>query len=173
MPFPFGPKCADVFRNANRGEFSLSIARARGAQKLGRAAPEIEVLRQGHAGSICRKTARRSRSDLGQRLIQQRRVHSNRLPGALNFALSKHWTAGFAFSLADIFKRIVVFFFRTQPCARLRLQPLRRGAAADAWNFGLRATKSREPRQARKGATVPGSLRVPRSTRSSSHLKRF
>ena len=35
------------------------------------------------------------------------------------------------------------------------------------WNFGLCATKSREPRQARKGATVTGSLRVPRSTRSS------
>jgi len=64
-----------------------------------------------------------------------------------------------------------VFFFRTRPCARLRLQPLRLEETADAWNFGLRATKSREPRQARKGATVPGSLRVPRSTRSSSHLQ--
>jgi DNA polymerase III subunit gamma/tau len=40
---------------------------------------------------------------------------------------------------------------------------------ADAWNFGLCATPPREPRQARKGATVPGSRRVPRSTRSSSH----
>jgi len=66
----------------------------------------------------------------------------------------------------------VVFFFRARRCARLRWQPLPSGATADAWNFGLRATKSREPRQARKGATVPGSLRVPRSTRSSSHLKR-
>ncbi len=37
------------------------------------------------------------------------------------------------------------------------------------WNFGLRATIPREPRQARKGATVAGQLRVPRSTRSSSH----
>jgi hypothetical protein len=62
------------------------------------------------------------------------------------------------------------FFFRVRCCARLHLQPLVYEAAADAWNFGLCATKSREPRQARKGATVPGSLRVPQSTRSSSHL---
>jgi hypothetical protein len=40
---------------------------------------------------------------------------------------------------------------------------------ADRWNFGLCATIPREPRQARKGATVTGLLRVPRSTRSSSH----
>jgi len=45
----------------------------------------------------------------------------------------------------------------------------RNDATADAWNFGLCATIPREPRQARKGATVPGTLRVPRSTRSSSH----
>ena len=44
-------------------------------------------------------------------------------------------------------------------------------ATADRWNFGLCATIPREPRQARKGATVTGQLRVPRSTRSSSHLK--
>src|SRR5882724_1416587 len=37
-------------------------------------------------------------------------------------------------------------------------------ATAGAWNFGLCATPPREPRQARKGATVPGSRRVPRST---------
>src|SRR5712691_5573970 len=43
------------------------------------------------------------------------------------------------------------------------------GAAADAWNFGLCATRSCEPRQARKGATVAGSPRVPRRSRSSSH----
>src|ERR1700687_4742346 len=73
---------------------------------------------------------------------------------------------------AETFQCAVVFFFRARRCARLRLQPLPCGAASDAWNFGLCATKSREPRQARKGATVPGSLRVPRSTRSSSHLKR-
>ena len=63
-----------------------------------------------------------------------------------------------------------VFFFHAHCCARLHLQPLPSGGTADAWNFGLCATKSREPRQARKGATVPGSLRVPQSTRSSSHL---
>ena len=39
---------------------------------------------------------------------------------------------------------------------------------ADRWNFGLCATIPREPRQARKGATVTGQLRVPRNTRSSS-----
>ena len=39
---------------------------------------------------------------------------------------------------------------------------------ADSWNFGLCATIPREPRQARKGATVTGHFRVPRSTRSSS-----
>ena len=50
---------------------------------------------------------------------------------------------------------------------------------AGAWNFGLCATRSREPRQARKGATVPGLPRVPQITRSSSRrgrrktLKRF
>src|SRR5882724_9973524 len=44
-----------------------------------------------------------------------------------------------------------------------------RCATAGAWNFGLCATRSREPRQARKGATVPGSPRAPQTTRSSSH----
>ena len=39
---------------------------------------------------------------------------------------------------------------------------------ANRWNFGLCATIPREPRQARKGATVTGQLRVPRNTRSSS-----
>src|SRR6267142_915929 len=42
-------------------------------------------------------------------------------------------------------------------------------ATAGAWNFGLCATRSREPRQARKGATVPGTPRVPQITRGSSH----
>ncbi len=42
---------------------------------------------------------------------------------------------------------------------------------AGAWNFGLCATRSREPRQARKGATVPGLPRVPQITRSSSRRK--
>jgi hypothetical protein len=44
-------------------------------------------------------------------------------------------------------------------------------AAAGAWNFGLCATRSREPRQARKGATVSGLPRVPQITRSSSPRK--
>jgi hypothetical protein len=44
-------------------------------------------------------------------------------------------------------------------------------AAAGAWNFGLCATRSREPRQARKGATVSGLPRVPQITRSSSRRK--
>src|SRR5882762_9929870 len=43
-------------------------------------------------------------------------------------------------------------------------------ATAEAWNFGLCATRSREPRQARKGATVSGTPRVPQFTRSSSRL---
>jgi hypothetical protein len=38
---------------------------------------------------------------------------------------------------------------------------------ADRWDFGLCATIPREPRQARKGATVTGQFRVPRNTRSS------
>ena len=59
-----------------------------------------------------------------------------------------------------------VYFHVPERCARLRA---RARIPADAWNFGLCATIPREPRQARKGATVAGSLRVPRSTRSSSH----
>jgi hypothetical protein len=47
-----------------------------------------------------------------------------------------------------------------------------RAATADRWNFGLCATIPREPRQARKGATVTGQLRVPRITRSSSSRSR-
>ena len=43
----------------------------------------------------------------------------------------------------------------------------------DRWNFGLCATIPREPRQARKGATVAGQLRVPRITRSSSYRCRL
>gem|GEM_PF-4251747 len=35
------------------------------------------------------------------------------------------------------------------------------------WNFGLRATTPRKPRQARKGATVADPGRAPRITRSS------
>ena len=46
-------------------------------------------------------------------------------------------------------------------------------ATAGAWNFGLCATRSREPRQARKGATVPGMPRVPQITRSSSRLEKL
>jgi hypothetical protein len=44
---------------------------------------------------------------------------------------------------------------------------------ANRWNFGLCATIPREPRQARKGATVTGQLRVPRNTRSSSLAPRL
>src|ERR1700742_3861808 len=40
-------------------------------------------------------------------------------------------------------------------------------ATARSWSFGLCATRSREPRQARKGATVSGSPRVPQITRGS------
>ncbi len=43
-----------------------------------------------------------------------------------------------------------------------------KSATAETWNFGLCATRSREPRQARKGATVPGKPSVPRMSRSSS-----
>src|SRR5208337_985508 len=43
-----------------------------------------------------------------------------------------------------------------------------KSATAETWNFGLCATRSREPRQARKGATVPGKPSVPRRSRSSS-----
>src|ERR1700680_1973337 len=49
-------------------------------------------------------------------------------------------------------------------CARL---PRAGRIPADAWNFGLCATIPREPRQARKGATVTGQSRVPQTTRSS------
>jgi hypothetical protein len=45
-------------------------------------------------------------------------------------------------------------------------------AAAGEWSFGLCATRSREPRQARKGATVPGTPWAPQTTRSSSHRQR-
>src|SRR5580704_10024241 len=60
-------------------------------------------------------------------------------------------------------------------CARLRDAVARRKtlrAARDQWDFGLCATIPREPRQARKGATVAGQLRVPQSTRSSSYRER-
>jgi hypothetical protein len=45
-------------------------------------------------------------------------------------------------------------------------------AAAGEWSFGLCATRSREPRQARKGATVPGTPCAPQTTRSSSRRQR-
>ena len=48
-----------------------------------RPATEAEVLRQIRGRSSCRQASQRSRSSLGQRLVQQRRVHPNRLPGAL------------------------------------------------------------------------------------------
>src|SRR5208337_1991975 len=52
-------------------------------------------------------------------------------------------------------------------CAKLWIADAK-SATANAWNFGLCATRSREPRQARKGATVPGKPSVPRRSRSSS-----
>ena len=58
------------------------------------------------------------------------------------------------------------------PPAAAPSTPMSEGAPAEAWNFGLCATIPREPRQARKGATVTGQLRVPRNTRSSSHRAR-
>ncbi len=65
-------------------------------------------------------------------------------------------------------------FSRSNPCARLSQavqQQIKFSATtAHRWNFGLCATIPREPRQARKGATVAGQLRVPRITRSSSLL---
>src|ERR1700739_765644 len=54
-----------------------------------------------------------------------------------------------------------------EPCVRL-FAAVGKCATAETWNFGLRATRSREPRQARKGATVPGKPSVPRGLRSSS-----
>src|SRR5579859_7708679 len=66
---------------------------------------------------------------------------------------------------------------RSRRCARLFVCSCahsfrKRGATAGAWNFGLCATRSREPRQARKGATVPGTPRVPQITRGSSHRRK-
>src|SRR5215467_1012889 len=49
-------------------------------------------------------------------------------------------------------------------CARLFDADARWSACAGAWDFGLCATRSREPRQARKGATVPGMPRVPQKS---------
>ena len=107
---------------------------------------------------------------MGQGIVQQRHVYSNRLYGAVDCKAAGKRVEIFMFFLRRIFLRDVFSFFHAHCCARLPLQPLPSGATADAWNFGLCATKSREPRQARKGAPVPGSLRVPQSTRSSSHL---
>ena len=61
------------------------------------------------------------------------------------------------------------FWLRRSRYARLLFADAKMCATAGEWNFGLCATRSREPRQARKGATVPGSPRVPQITRSSSH----
>src|SRR5258708_18020697 len=52
-------------------------------------------------------------------------------------------------------------------CAKI-WEAVEKMETAKSWNFGLRATRSREPRQARKGATVPGKPSVPRRPRSSS-----
>jgi hypothetical protein len=58
---------------------------------------------------------------------------------------------------------------RVLDCRLAMLRGVMPSDIGDAWNFGLCATTPRELRQARKGATVPGSRRVPQSTRSSSH----
>src|SRR5258706_13048399 len=59
--------------------------------------------------------------------------------------------------------------FSTIECARL-FHAVSENAPAEAWNFGVCETRSREPRQARKGATVSGTPRVPQFPRSSSRL---
>src|SRR5450755_1340742 len=71
-----------------------------------------------------------------------------------------------------------VNFGSAHGCARLFHRSFRKhigiaervmGTTAGEWSFGLCATRSREPRQARKGATVPGTPWAPQTTRSSSH----
>src|SRR5260221_10947680 len=57
--------------------------------------------------------------------------------------------------------------WRKEVCAKI-WEAVEKIETAESWNFGLRATRSREPRQARKGATVPGKPSVPRRPRSSS-----
>jgi hypothetical protein len=58
--------------------------------------------------------------------------------------------------------------FPSHLCAKLALHSRSSlFATARSWSFGLCATRSREPRQARKGATVSGSPRVPQITRGS------
>jgi hypothetical protein len=59
-------------------------------------------------------------------------------------------------------------WLRSPCCARLLFSRRKNFATVETWNFGLCATRSREPRQARKGATVPGTPLVPQITRSSS-----
>ena len=58
-----------------------------------------------------------------------------------------------------------------QACVNIK-KSVRNVPTVVTWNFGLCATRSREPRQARKGATVSGLPRVPQITRSSSHRMR-
>src|SRR6266576_7295634 len=72
---------------------------------------------------------------------------------------------------SELDKAKAAFWLGWGRCARLFSALPRDCASAGAWNFGLCATRSREPRQARKGATVPGSPRVPQTTRSSSRSK--
>ncbi len=62
-----------------------------------------------------------------------------------------------------------VLDFAQQFCSKENFSAI----TANRWNFGLCATIPREPRQARKGATVTGQLRVPRNTRSSSLAPRL
>src|SRR6202040_3442030 len=73
----------------------------------------------------------------------------------INFLWKKSW-------------RAQAIWLRSRRCARLSFGRRKIFATVETWNFGLCATRSREPRQARKGATVPGTPLVPQITRSSS-----
>src|ERR1700688_3150897 len=72
------------------------------------------------------------------------------------------------FCLKNKWCRVQTIWLHSRGCARLLCSRRKNFATVETWNFGLCATRSREPRQARKGATVPGTPLVPQITRSSS-----
>src|ERR1700730_12134350 len=72
------------------------------------------------------------------------------------------------FCLKNKWCRVQTIWLHSRGCARLLFSRRKNFATVETWNFGLCATRSREPRQARKGATVPGTPLVPQITRSSS-----
>jgi hypothetical protein len=74
---------------------------------------------------------------------------------SLKLRTSRLGTSGTRKACAKLFSRSIAISFVKR-------------AAAGEWSFGLCATRSREPRQARKGATVPGLPWAPQTTRSSS-----